>query len=223
MNSSVKTAFILLMGGTSSRMGKPIKKELVGLDGQKNALEMLIETVASQSVITTIQVVASALHHQEVQEIIKKYPYPIALCQGGATRQASVLKGLEALATIQPDYVLIHDGARPWLSLNLLTRILEAAYQYQAAIPVVALTHALKKVSSLDGVVVEHCDREQFALAQTPQGFAFMPLFQAHQQKQGFGCHDDAQLWALHYPNLPVHCIWGESINKKITYYEDLP
>ncbi len=223
MNKKIKTAFILLMGGSSSRMGQPIKKELVGLAGQKSALEMLIETVARQPDITFIQVVASASHLAQAQQMVAQYSYPIALCVGGATRQESVLKGLDALATHYPDYVLVHDGARPWLSLNLLTAVLQATHQYQAVVPVVTLTHALKKVSNLNGVVLEHCDREQFTLAQTPQGFAFDSLLNAHKQRQNTACHDDAQLWALCYPEVSVHCITGESVNKKITYYEDLP
>lgn len=223
MNSGLKTTFILLMGGNSLRMGSSIKKELVGLVGQKTALDLLLETAINEPAIMAIQVVVSAEHLELAAKIVANHKGAISLCVGGATRQESVFKGLLAQEHLNPDYVLIHDGARPWLSSALLAGTLEATHRYQAAIPVEEITQALKRVNGLSHQVLEHCDREQFVLAQTPQGFAFAPLLRAHHQHHGVACHDDAQLWALSYPHIPVQCITGERINKKITYYEDLP
>jgi len=140
---------------------------------------------------------------------------------GGATRQASVLAGLEALAALAPDIVLVHDAARPFASSALVSRAIAAAAQSGAAIPALAVTDTVKAVDA-GGHVVETVDRNRLRIVQTPQAFAFPMLLAAHRRAAAEGLDsftDDAALaeWA----GLRVAVFEGERRNVKLTTAED--
>jgi 2-C-methyl-D-erythritol 4-phosphate cytidylyltransferase/2-C-methyl-D-erythritol 2,4-cyclodiphosphate synthase len=140
---------------------------------------------------------------------------------GGATRQASVLAGLKALATAEPEFVLIHDAARPFASAAMLARGLAAARITGAAIPALPVTDTVKEVDA-DGRVRRTLDRSALRIVQTPQVFRFMPLIEAHERALAQGrldFSDDAALaeWA----GLPVSTFDGEATNIKLTTPDD--
>src|SRR6202035_5205652 len=91
---------------------------------------------------------------------------------GGATRQASVHAGLEALAGERPDIVLIHDAARPFVSAALISRAIDAAGRTGAAIPAIAVTDTIKLIGEA-GNVEATPERARLRIAQTPQAFRF--------------------------------------------------
>ena len=139
---------------------------------------------------------------------------------GGETRQASVLNGLEALADLQPDLVLIHDAARPFADTPLVQAVVDALAAHDAALPAVAFTDTVKR--SLDGVLVSATeDRASLLAAQTPQGFRFPQILAAQRQalaeRRAFT--DDAAVaeWA----GLSVALTPGSTRNFKITRPED--
>src|SRR6185437_17091837 len=108
---------------------------------------------------------------------------------GGATRQASVRAGLEALAERRPAIVLVHDAARPFTSPALVSRAIAAAGQgadHGAAIPGVAMTDTIKEVDA-NGEVVRTLDRARLRGIQTPQAFAFDALLAAHRKAAAAG------------------------------------
>ena len=140
---------------------------------------------------------------------------------GGLTRQASVRAGLEAIAERKPDIVLIHDAARPFASSALVSRAIATAKQSGAAIPALAVTDTVKTVDA-SGLVGATLDRNTLRLVQTPQGFAFEALLDAHrraaaQDRDDFT--DDAALaeWA----GLKVSVFPGDPGNIKITEEND--
>ncbi len=140
---------------------------------------------------------------------------------GGATRQASVRAGLEALAAHKPDIVLVHDAARPFATPDLVARAIDAAEKTGAAVPALAVTDTIKAVDD-GGFVAQTLDRNRLRAIQTPQGFAFAPLLDAHRRAaaQGrFDFTDDASLaeWA----GMRVSVFEGEPGNMKITSTED--
>jgi 2-C-methyl-D-erythritol 4-phosphate cytidylyltransferase/2-C-methyl-D-erythritol 2,4-cyclodiphosphate synthase len=140
---------------------------------------------------------------------------------GGATRQASVLAGLEALAPAGPDFVLIHDAARPFASPALLARGFEAARANGAAIPALPVIDTVKQVDE-SGHVLRTIDRTTLRFVQTPQIFRFQPLLDAHRRARAqsqLDFSDDAALaeWA----GLPVSTFAGEATNIKLTTPED--
>ena len=140
---------------------------------------------------------------------------------GGATRQASVRAGLEALAPHAPDIVLVHDAARPFATPALIARAIDAAQATGAAVPGLPVTDTVKSVDA-QGFVDRTLDRGKLRTIQTPQGFAFAPLLAAHRRAAAEGradFTDDAALaeWA----GMKVSVFEGEPGNIKITSAED--
>jgi 2-C-methyl-D-erythritol 4-phosphate cytidylyltransferase / 2-C-methyl-D-erythritol 2,4-cyclodiphosphate synthase len=141
---------------------------------------------------------------------------------GGATRQASVLAGLEAQAAEAPDLVLVHDGARAFPSKPLVARAIAAAAHYGAAAPGVRLSDTIKEIGEA-GLVVATPARAALRAVQTPQSFRFDLILQAHRRAALAGIEgltDDAAVaeWA----GLRPHIFDGESDNVKITTSQDL-
>ncbi|MGB7035579.1 MAG: bifunctional 2-C-methyl-D-erythritol 4-phosphate cytidylyltransferase/2-C-methyl-D-erythritol 2,4-cyclodiphosphate synthase [Xanthobacteraceae bacterium] len=149
---------------------------------------------------------------------LKNLPAPVA---GGATRQASVRAGLEALAPVAPDLVLIHDAARPFLTRGLIDRAIIAGRSTGAAVPGVAIADTVKAIDAA-ARVAETLDRSRLRLVQTPQAFAFGLIIDAHRRAAAAGLDsftDDAALaeWSGH----PVSVFDGEAGNVKVTTNED--
>lgn len=139
---------------------------------------------------------------------------------GGAERQDSVRLGLTALRTKSPDTVLIHDAARPFVSEAVISAVLDALETHEAALAALPVTDTLKH--SRDGLVQATQSRENLWRAQTPQGFHFSAIDNAHRKaadQQVRGLTDDAAVaeWA----GLDVAIVTGEAINIKLTTQED--
>jgi 2-C-methyl-D-erythritol 4-phosphate cytidylyltransferase/2-C-methyl-D-erythritol 2,4-cyclodiphosphate synthase len=140
---------------------------------------------------------------------------------GGATRQASVRSGLEALSAKRPDVVLVHDAARPFASAALISRGIAAARACGAAIPALPVADTVKTVDP-SGIVTGTIDRAQLRLVQTPQAFAFAPLLEAHRRAHAQGREDftdDAAL--MEWAGVKVGTFAGEAGNVKLTTAED--
>ncbi len=140
---------------------------------------------------------------------------------GGATRQASVRAGLEALHDRAPALVLIHDAARPFLTADLIARAIAAARQHKAAVPALAIADTVKRIDD-SGSVAETLDRGRLRTVQTPQAFAFDLIVDAHRRAAAAGRDDfpdDAALaeWAGH----SVRVFDGEAENVKLTTNDD--
>jgi 2-C-methyl-D-erythritol 4-phosphate cytidylyltransferase/2-C-methyl-D-erythritol 2,4-cyclodiphosphate synthase len=136
---------------------------------------------------------------------------------GGATRQASVRAGLEALAARAPALVLIHDAARPFVSADLIDRAIAAGRETGAAVPGIALADTVKSIDA-SARVTETLDRGRLRLVQTPQAFSFAMILEAHRRAaatQHDSFTDDAALaeWA----GQRVSVFEGEADNLKVT------
>jgi 2-C-methyl-D-erythritol 4-phosphate cytidylyltransferase / 2-C-methyl-D-erythritol 2,4-cyclodiphosphate synthase len=145
----------------------------------------------------------------------------LAPVSGGATRQASVRAGLEALAVNAPDVVLIHDAARPFLTAALIGRAIAAGKQHGAAVPAIAIADTVKRIDD-EAIVIETLDRSRLRMVQTPQAFAYALITAAHRRAAAAGREhftDDAALaeWAGHR----VAAFEGEPGNVKLTTNED--
>ncbi|MBV9329971.1 MAG: bifunctional 2-C-methyl-D-erythritol 4-phosphate cytidylyltransferase/2-C-methyl-D-erythritol 2,4-cyclodiphosphate synthase [Alphaproteobacteria bacterium] len=137
--------------------------------------------------------------------------------EGGYTRQVSVRRGLEALANAQPDFVLIHDAARPAVSPGLIRRVIQALRDgADAAVPLLAVSDTLKRTGR-DGW--QTVPREGLHRAQTPQGFAFGKILKAHAHHRDRAVTDDMALAEL--AGLKIASVPGEELNVKVTTAED--
>jgi 2-C-methyl-D-erythritol 4-phosphate cytidylyltransferase/2-C-methyl-D-erythritol 2,4-cyclodiphosphate synthase len=140
---------------------------------------------------------------------------------GGATRQASVRAGLEALSAQPPDFVLVHDAARPFASAALISRAIDAARQGAAAVPALPVADTVKTVDP-SGAVTGTIARGELRLVQTPQAFHFAALLEIHRRAHAAGRDDftdDAAL--VEWAGLKVTTFEGEAANVKLTTPED--
>ncbi|GHT61979.1 2-C-methyl-D-erythritol 4-phosphate cytidylyltransferase [Spirochaetia bacterium] len=152
---------------------------------------------------------------------------------GGPTRRASVHHALSFLAAINTPcaaYVLIHDGARPWVDRGLIERVIAAVKKHRAVVPLLPLSETPKEIGE-DGFVKRHLRRANVGAAQTPQAFAFPKILRAHERAAeqelrnngDQGSHeytDDAEVWGEFCGSVAV--VSGSPENRKITYPEDL-
>ena len=223
-----------------------LKKEYCPLPGtEKTVLGMTVSAFAAFPCISIIVIAVPA--GAESGEAAARRALPpglqdaqqpeIVFVTGGPTRRASVHNALLRLNEYSPRYVLIQDGSRPWVSAQLISRIMEAVRQHGAVIPVLPLVGTPKElnaplVTAGDDetgaaiFVTRHLRRPNTVIAQTPQAFAFPQILSAHEKaalRESRGEHeytDDAEVWGEFCG--PVAVVPGESENRKITYREDL-
>ena len=140
---------------------------------------------------------------------------------GGATRQASVGNGLRALSAHLPDGVLIHDAARPFVTRDVIDRVLGALAQWPGAIAALPLADTLKKAGP-GGLIAATVDRAGLWRAQTPQGFRFADILVAHERARAAGLEDMTDDAAIaEWAGLPVALVLGSVANAKLTTPED--
>jgi 2-C-methyl-D-erythritol 4-phosphate cytidylyltransferase/2-C-methyl-D-erythritol 2,4-cyclodiphosphate synthase len=143
---------------------------------------------------------------------------------GGRRRQDSVGAGvaaLERMTSVDDRVVLIHDGARPLVSVDLVTEVIDAAMAHGAAVPVLPVSETIKRVDgdTISGTV----DRTNLAVAQTPQGIRWGVLRSALKERP----FEDAESWTdegalLEACKIPVHAVPGDASNLKVTLPADL-
>lgn len=142
---------------------------------------------------------------------------------GGATRQLSVRAGLERLERERaPDFVLIHDAVRPFVSDAVIDRVIDGLTRADGVLAALPVADTLKRVGET-GAITQTVPRQGLWAAQTPQGFRFAAILTAHRRAAAAGLSeltDDAAVaeWA----GLEVHVVTGEAANTKITTVEDL-
>ncbi|HVW56439.1 MAG TPA: bifunctional 2-C-methyl-D-erythritol 4-phosphate cytidylyltransferase/2-C-methyl-D-erythritol 2,4-cyclodiphosphate synthase [Rhizobiaceae bacterium] len=142
--------------------------------------------------------------------------------QGGPTRQASTRLGLLALRAVNPDCVLIHDGVRPFVDAGLIERVIKIASEGMGALPALPVSETLKRCGA-DGLVVDTVDRSTLFAAQTPQGFPFQAILDAHERAFKTGRSDFTDDAAIaEWAGLPVRIVEGSADNVKLTWARDI-
>jgi 2-C-methyl-D-erythritol 4-phosphate cytidylyltransferase len=221
VTSAEDCAAIVTAAGASLRMGGAIKKEYRSLHGVPVLAHALLPFL-SLPWISGIVVTVPPGDIPETRLLLAPYA-PVdrlLIVEGGATRQESVYLALKALQPSEPGFVLIHDGARPWVDAALISRVREMAVAKGACVPVTEPAEAVKQVEA--GRIVAHLPRHALGMAQTPQGFSFPRILAAHEKarSQGAWCADDGEVFALYEGE--VACVQGSIDNRKITWPSDL-
>ena len=146
----------------------------------------------------------------------------LLFADGGEERADSVKAGLLALRGVDPEFVLVHDAARPWASPALVRLVLAEAARCGACVPGTTLADTVKRVGA-GGAVVEPLSRSALRAAQPPQGFQYRGLLAAYLSAGASASKatDDAEVWAM--AGGAVVVVDGERENTKITFPEDLP
>ena len=214
-----RVAAVVVAAGRGLRTGGDLPKQYRRILGEP-VIRPSLAAFASHRGIFALQPVIHADDGALFQEASKGLELLPAV-HGGATRQASVRAGLEALERHRPDHVLVHDAARPFASEGLIARAIAAAAASGAAVPVVAVADTVKTVDAA-GCVTGTVDRARLRLVQTPQAFGFAALLDAHRRAKAAGRDDftdDAHIaeWA----GLKVTTFEGETGNVKLTTNDD--
>ncbi|MDE6196069.1 MAG: 2-C-methyl-D-erythritol 4-phosphate cytidylyltransferase [Erysipelotrichaceae bacterium] len=212
----MKYSALVVAAGSGSRVGLGYNKMLYKLNNGKTVLEETIQIFQQDPQCTQIIVTASKDDMEQYIRLISCGK--VVLVAGGASRQASVYQGLLA---VKEEYVLIHDGARPWLPKACIKRLLDVLNQHKACLLTVKVKDTVKQV--VDGVVQKTLIRDQLQLAQTPQAFYTELILECHQKakRDGFEATDDAQIVEC-YSDEAVIAVEGSYENIKVTTIEDL-
>ncbi len=211
-----EAAALVVAAGRGHRFGAELPKQFLSLAG-KPVLRHALEALAAHPAIDAVQTVI----HRDDQDLYEAAAAGLDLrppADGGATRQESVRLGLEALADLKPRQVLIHDAARPFVSGEIIDRVLAGLENHPGVIPAVPVADTLKRVE--DGSVSGTVDRSGLWRAQTPQGFRYADILAAHADFAGRELTDDAAL--LEAAGLTVGIVEGAERNFKITSKDDM-
>ena len=211
-----KVAAVIVAAGRGYRAGGDMPKQYRALAGEP----VIRPTLAAFLGHPQIDAVQPVIHPDDeaifraatagLQRLLPPVP-------GGATRQASVRAGLEALRAAAPDLVLIHDAARPFLSSDLISRAIAAATEHGAAVPAIAVTDTVKAVDGRN-MISETLDRSRLRTVQTPQAFAYDVIVALHDRAAAAGRDDFTDDAALaEWAGRAVNVFSGESGNVKLT------
>ena len=207
---------LVVASGRGERFGGDRPKQYLPLAGKpvlRHCLERFCAHRGIEAVRTVIHPDDAGLYVAAAAGLTVLDPVP-----GGATRQDSVRLGLESLAEHSPELVLIHDGVRPLLAPTVIDRVLQGLRAHPAAAPALPVTDTIKR--GIDGMVAGTVDRTGLCRAQTPQGFAYQMILQAHRRFAGAAMTDDAALAEAY--GLAVALVPGDEDNVKITEPSDL-
>jgi 2-C-methyl-D-erythritol 4-phosphate cytidylyltransferase/2-C-methyl-D-erythritol 2,4-cyclodiphosphate synthase len=209
-----RTAILIVAAGKGERAGMGTPKQYAPLLGQP-MLRRAVEAFAGRRDIF-IQVMIAPGQEAQYGAATTGLDLP-APAIGGATRQESVRRGLEALAGAAADFVLIHDAARPLVSPRLIDDVIAALEAgADAAIPLLPVRDTLRKQENGKWITVP---RKELLRAQTPQGFRFAAILKAHRDHAAHEVTDDMALAEL--AGLKIVAVPGEEINMKVTNAED--
>ncbi len=207
-----RTAVLIVAAGKGERAGTSLPKQYERLGGQP----MLRRTVEAFRGFP-VQLVIGAGQQDMATAALSGLALPPPVT-GGASRQESVRRGLEALAKDAPDYVLIHDAARPLISPKVIAAVVAALEAgADGALPMVAASDTLRRRNA-DGTW-SLVSRDELYRAQTPQGFTFAKILAAHRDHAQEEVTDDVALAEL--AGLKVQMVEGEEKNIKVTRKED--
>lgn len=218
-----KVAAIIVAGGSGKRMGMSIKKQYILLN-EKEVLAHTIEKFNNCTFIDEIIVVVSEDEIQSTQEnIIKKYGYTKVkqVVAGGKERQDSVYNGLMSTDS-HSKYVMIHDGARPFIKEETINKALNAVKQNKACVVAVPVKDTIKVVDNSSKVIEHTPRRETLWSVQTPQCFEKEMLLAAYKfaHETGLAVTDDSMLVEAY--GQKVYIVEGDYTNIKITTKDDL-
>lgn len=217
---SGRTGAVIVAGGTGSRIGGPPKqfREVGGLP----MLAWSCARFSTQPEVDDVVVVVPAAIAADPPAWLRRPD--VRLTAGGVTRRASVRAGLAVLTDV--DVVLIHDAARPFVSADLVSRLVRAAAE-GPVIPVLPLPDTIKRMQSTEeggssDRVRATLDRDGLRAAQTPQAFSRELIHRLHEvaADEGIEPTDDAEL--CERAGLEVRTVPGERLAFKITHPEDL-
>ncbi|MDF2589895.1 MAG: 2-C-methyl-D-erythritol 4-phosphate cytidylyltransferase [Anaerocolumna sp.] len=222
-----KVTAIILAAGSGKRMNSDTAKQYLLLQG-KPVLYYTIKAFENSSIDEIILVVGKDEIEYCKNSIIDEYDFKKVskIIVGGAERYNSVFCGLNAITST--DYVLIHDGARPFITVDIIETVIKEVIKYNACVVGMPSKDTIKVVNT-DGIITETPNRDKMWMVQTPQAFAYQIIFEAYSMiinkleynNLGLNITDDAMV-VESTMNYPIKMVKGSYSNIKITTPEDI-
>lgn len=214
----MRAAGLIVAAGRGERLGGTVPKQYLPVGGRT----ILHRSLAALLALDELEAIAVVIHPDDRARYAAAVaglddPRLLAPVIGGADRAASVRAGLEALAPVAPERILIHDAARPFLPRAVGEAVLAALESAPAAFPALPVVDALWRAEA--GHAAAHVPREALWRAQTPQGFRFDAILAAHRAHPGAALDDVAVARAA---GLAIRVVPGDEANFKITTPNDL-
>lgn len=159
-----------------------------------------------------------------VSLLVEQLTSRVDFIAGGNTRQESVKNALDFLKNQEPDFVAIHDGARPWVRPELIEECLKKAVENGNCSPIIDIVDTVKTIDDSTMQITSHLVRDTLGAIQTPQIFTYKTLLTCHEKatKENFVSTDDTEIWSKFSGEKTYFCK-GNKQNKKITYAQDIP
>jgi 2-C-methyl-D-erythritol 4-phosphate cytidylyltransferase len=216
-----KLGVVIVAAGSGKRMGTSESKQFLPL-GDKPVLVHTLEAFAAVDQVDSIVLSVGASDIPRCEQFVKDFGLTkiYRIVAGGAERQDSVYRGLRALPG-DTEWVLVHDGVRPFVSRERIEACWRGAMKHEAAVLAVPVKDTIKTVAA-DGQITSTPDRRSLWAVQTPQAFRLSRLLEAHEraQAEGFMGTDDAML--IERIGGTVHVVEGDYRNIKLTTPDDL-
>lgn len=211
---------IIPAAGSGTRFGSELPKQYLELDGVP-IIVRTVRTMLEHPSVKRVLIAVSASMLEHAQQLMQPFGERVLVLLGGSERQHSIARCLEEGACAQADLIMVHDAVRPFVDLELLDRVGEAAGVHGAAIPAIPVSDTIKQVDG-SGVIVSTLPRSELRAAQTPQGFRpdVLRSAYAHASEQGIIGTDDASLVEVN--GGWVVTVLGSVTNIKITTRVDL-
>lgn len=223
MYDSKKVAVVIAAAGKGTRIGGPVPKQYLKIGGEPVIVKTL-KVFESLGEVDHIFIVTNEEYIAHCQELVDAHGLKKVerIVSGGRERQDSVYYALQEMDRTHPDvaYVLIHDGARPFVSEGVALDVVKAAADTGAAVACVPVKDSIREA---DGDGSRSVDRSRYFAVQTPQGFRKSLLMKAYQKamQEGHYGTDDASI--VEWAGCKVEMVNGDYRNIKITTKEDLP
>lgn len=220
-----KVTAIILAAGQGKRMNSPVAKQFLILQ-EKPVIYYSLKAFEESSVDEIILVTGAGQADYCKEKIIDFFRISkvTQIIEGGKERYDSVYRALEAV--VETGYVLIHDGARPFISKDLIEKVIAQVMEYKACIVGTPVKETIKIVDDSEFIQATP-DRRTLWAAQTPQAFEYSSIkkaydfFYAEEDKDCLGITDDAMVYES-YLKRPVKMVYGDYNNIKLTTPEDL-
>lgn len=214
----MKKSAVIVAGGNGSRMGAPMPKQYIEIGYKPILMHTLQKFHDFSAELDLVLVIPSSdIGFWKNLCLQHKFKVPHRVVSGGETRFQSVKKGLDAIGDSQ-ELVAIHDGVRPFVSLEVIQNSFEVAAVKGSAIAVVPLKDSIRKFDEEGGSSFQ--ERHNFRLVQTPQTFQVVKIKKAFETEELSVFTDDATVYE--HQGWQVSLVIGNPENIKITTPEDL-
>ena len=214
-----KVTAVVTAAGSGRRMGTPLPKQFLKIGG-KTVLEKAVEPFEASEHVDEIIVVGSSEFLELCTGLCRQFSKFSRAVAGGKERQDSVRN---ALNLVEDGYVLIHDGARPYVDMETIMRVLEAAAGTGAAVAAVPVKDTVRQTRGGDNTDSITLPRDRLYSVQTPQGFDVALIREAYAAAEGEGFRGTDDGGLAERAGHPVTIVEGSCRNIKITTQEDLP